>query len=346
MRGIAALVILLAIGACSGAPPPAVSVSQSASTARTSTPTSSTGVNGPVLPLTRVTFSCRLPVYNSTGASAADSFIDFPSRKVTAAAGRGTFYDSTVARWLLVFQNQISPDGRRYAYTEGWGVSSSTPARVHIVDAATDADVRVVPMPDQQPYFVLDYTSAGIDLGIGYEGRGPGVWRMDPASGAVTKVSGDLYPPGEQWIGVVDPRDGQPYRSAMSGTAEANRIDRRSSTGQMTMWFYKPGHAVFWVAFAGDSALLVQSAWTNTADPAIGGTDYWLVTAPNQATELASYTYQQPSSYSDLGTGFFRAIVDERGIWIGGERGLYLVTQSGLLLRLYDAPAYPAGTCS
>ncbi len=346
MRQIVALGVLLAIGACGGSAPPAASVSQSASAPRTSFPASSTRVNAPTLPLTTVAFSCRLPAYRNDGPVAVDSFIDFPSHTVTASSGHGTFYDAAVARWLPIFQNQLSPDGLRYAYTEGWAVSPSSPTRVHIVNAATDADVRVVSMPGQLPYFVLDWTNGGIDLGIGYEGRGPGVWRLDPNSGTVTKVSEDLYPPGAQWIGVVDPSDTEPYRSAMSGMPEANRIDRRDSTGRATTWFYRPGHALFWVAFAGDFSLLVQSGWSNPTDPSIGGTEYWLVTAPNQATELASYTYQQQSQYDTLTNGFFRAVVDDHGIWIGGQSGLYLVSPTGSMLRVYDQSAFPAGPCA
>jgi hypothetical protein len=294
--------------------------------------------------LTTVDFSCRLPAYRR-GGEATSWFIDFPALSVSVTSELGTFYDAAVSRWLPAFQNQVSPDGRRYAYTEGWSASPPSAPRVHVVDAGTGADVRVVTMPDAQPYFVIDFTGTGVDLGIGFEGRGPGVWKLDPTTGVVTKVSDGLYPPSTQWLGVVDPSDPQPYRSAMTGMPGENRIDHRDAAGQTTTWFYRPAHVVRWIAFATNSALLVRSDWSDPANASVGGTEFWLVSAPNEAIELATYTFQETSPYLDLSNGFQTAIADSHGIWVGGEQSLYLVTLQGAVLRVYPKSAYPASGC-
>jgi hypothetical protein len=238
-----------------------------------------------------------------------------------------------------VHREAVSPDGRRYAYTEGWSASPPAPPRLHIADAATRADLSVVTMPDGQPYQVADFTSNGVYLVISFEGTAPGVWRFDPASGALTKVSNGFYPPtGAAWIGVVDPRDPKPQQSAMTGAAQPDRIDRRDDAGQTTTWFYAPGYQVSWVAFSGSPALLV-SAFHQT-DPAASTYDevYWLVDGPGQATRLVFQTSQP----LNLLSGFGSAIADAHGIWIGG---LYLVRRSGAILRVFDGSVYPANGC-
>jgi hypothetical protein len=323
-----ALAVAVVIGACS----PLSEQAPIATPSATISPNSSS-------------LACRLPVYDYVGGATVDSFIDFPSRSVTPSSSHGTFYDPAVSRWLPVSQKQVSPDGLRYASTEGWNVNPPKATRVHVVDAATDGDLRVVSMPDTQPYFVIDFTDVGVYLGIGYEGRGPGIWRLDPNTGAVTKVSDGIYPPDAHWIGVVDPRDPQPYRSPLSGEPVQNRIDHRDSAGQTTPWFYRPGHALWWVAYAGNSALLVQAGSSNPTSASMWSMEYWLVTAPNQARELAAYTSQDSSPYGDLQSGFPSALADKHGIWIGGTQSLHLIARDGSILRAYAGSAYPAGTC-
>lgn len=349
MRGSVALGLLVVLGGCGGV----------ATTAGRSPAPSAAGVSSPisdvaspvrtaesVVPIATVDFSCRLPVYSypAGGGGAADAFIEFPGRSTVAANANGTYYDPAVSRWLPVFQRQVAPDGLRYAFTEGWGLSPTSPARVHVVDAATGNDIRVVPMPDMQPYFVLDFTAAGIDLGIGYEGRAPGVWTLDPATGHITKVSESLYPPDAVWTGAVDPRDPNPARSSESGQPQVNRIDRHDPSGATTTWFYLPGHGLLWAPFAGNGAILVQAYWMNQLDPTQGGVEYWLVTGPNRSTRLAAYRYPESGPIA-LGFGS-TAVSDGHGIWLSGQQGLYLVTPAGSILRVLESPVYPAGACN
>jgi hypothetical protein len=345
MRGKWLAVLILVLAGCSGGD---TNPAGQASNTRIPSPVSaspSPGVWPATLPLTTVDFHCSLPAYARVGTRLTDSFVAFPARAKKPAGIGGYYYDQAVLRWLPVHREAISPDGRRYAYTEGWSATPPAGPRVHIVDAATGANVRVVTMPQAQPYVVVDFTNSAVYLMIRYESTPPGVWKVDLGTGAVTKVSNGFYvPAGPAWIGVVDSRDPHPFQSQFNGEVGTNRIDRRDATGHLATWFYRPGHALTWVAFIASPALLVGALWQG-ADPRVGGYEYWVVTGPNQATLLTSYSNGQPSAYLDLNNGFGSAIADTHGIWIGGEQSLYLVAPSGGIRRVYDQSAYPANGC-
>ena len=334
----ATLALLLLVTACSS------SVSTHASpSAATPLPTAvASGSTSPAttLPLTTLDFACRLPVYAPV-SGIPDAFVTFPAASVTDAGKGGYYFDAAVNRWLPVPRAAISPDGRRYAFTEGWGASPALKPRVHVVNAATGADIRVMTMPDAQPYAVIDFTASAIYLGIRYEGSAPGVWKLDPATGLVSKVSNSLYTPEDVWIGQVDPRDSAPYLRPFDGGAEPDRIDYHGG-GATTTWLYRPGQALYWVPFAGSPALLVL-ARSGTASS--GGYDLWLLTAPNQATRLATLVDQQTSPYDDIPGAFFNSIADRHGIWIGGQQSIYLVTPAGAIQRVYPSGAQPANGC-
>ena len=312
--------------------------------ASTSTATDSSGQ----LRLTTVDFNCSLPVYSYTGPRLIDATIALPTLTTTPGGEGSYYYDREVSRWLPVSRQAVAPDGRRYAYTEGWAVTPRAAPRVHVVDAATGKDIRVVTMPDANPYAVADFTSTAIYLVVQYEGTGPGVWSLDPATGVVTKVSDGFYhPAGAVWSSVVDPRDPNPTRSAMDGQPQPNRIDRIDGGGGAVTWFDKPGYAVYSIAFAGNKALFVQATIQDNTG-AMYKTEFWLVSAPGKQVRLAAYDgyLQPPSPYRDLSSGFFNAIADGHGIWIGGEHSLYLVKPNGQILRAYGQSAYPANGCA
>jgi hypothetical protein len=259
---------------------------------------------------------------------------------VTLASEGGYYYDRAVSRWVPEPRRAVSPDGRRYAYTDRWPIDSTTAQKVHVVDAATRKELQSAAMPDVAPYQVVDFTSTGVYLHPQYEGIGPGVWRFDLAKGTVTKISEGFYPPtGATWLTVVDPSDPHPQIGALAGDKSPNRIDRRDDAGGVQTWFYAPGYAVSWVAFAGPPAILVAAVRLD----ATGQFEevYWLVDRPNHATRLPFKT----SHLAELAAGFTNAIADDHGIWIGGAYSLYLVRPNGAILRVFDRSAYPANGC-
>jgi hypothetical protein len=278
-------------------------------------------------------------VIGSSGIGLDHAFIDFPSRQLSPANNQGAniYYDAVVDRWLASPPNTWSPDGRRYAITDN--SPAAPPTRVHIGDAATGADLRVFTMPDTQSYGVLEFTTKGVELGVA---AGPGVWRLDPTSGHVNKVSDGFYAPEDEWIGAWDPRDvvpspvsGYPFRNP------ADRMDHRDANGTLTTWFYLPGKVLSWMPFVGSTALLIEV----TTD---AGVEYWLVSGPNRSTRLAAYSESSnqtlPFTDMDLG-GFYRAVADAHGIWLGGG-SMYLITVSGAIERVDDQGGFPAGICA
>jgi hypothetical protein len=299
------------------------------------------------LPITAVDFRCALPVFSIVASRLQNAFISFPTLTTTVAGGGGRYFDRAVSRWVPVSRQSVSPDGLQYTYTDGWNVSPPVPPRVHVVDASTGLDIRAFSMPDAQPYAVVDFTSSGIYLVIAYEGTAPGVWRLDPATGAVAKTSDTYYqPPGAGWMSVINPADPNPVRSALDGQPQPDRIDRRDSAGRTVTWFYKPGYAVLAVGFAGTPALLIQANYQDVSKQAYRS-EFWLVTAPGKSVKLFAYdgNGQAPSPYGDLSSGFYNAIADQHGIWIGSDHSLYLVKRSGQILRVYGESVYPAGVC-
>jgi len=299
-----------------------------------------------VLPLTTLDFSCTLPVYGhaelNTGA-----FISFPAATLSPTNESGYYYDRAVSRWVPVNREAVSPDGRRYAYTDGWTLNPPTAPTLHVIDAATRNELRVATMPDAQPYQVIDFTSTGIYLVISFEGTAPGVWRFDPATGTTAKVSDGYYQPaGAGWIRLIDPSDPDPATSAMTGQPQPDRIDRRDVAGANVTWFYKPGFAVFGVGFVGTPAVLVE-ADRQDLSPTMYTSELWLVTAPGKQVRLAAYSGngQAPTTNTDLSSGIFSAIADQRGIWIGGGHSVYLVKPNGAILRVYGESGYPANGC-
>jgi hypothetical protein len=288
-------------------------------------------------PIGGIDFTCVLPVYGYGGLSTG-AFISFPSGSMTAATEGGHYYDRAISRWVPVYRQAVSPDGRRYAYTEGWSADPPLKPKVYVIDAASGSVVRTAAMPDAQPYQIADYTTSGVYLVISFEGTAPGVRLMDPATGAVTKTSSGYYTPaGAAWIGVVDPRDPHPYVSPFSGQMAPDRIDRRDDVGRTTMWFYAPGYGLMWVGFAGSPALLVYGYRQDTS---AGPTQeaYWLVDAPGHAIRVTT----PGSSFS---SGFGGAIADSHGIWMNGPDSLYLVRRDGSVVRAFDGSVYPANGC-
>jgi hypothetical protein len=300
-----------------------------------------------VLSTSQVDFSCRLPVLDFNTPGVSDAFIDFPAGSLVSAGTGGFYYDWVVSRWLPVTRYSVSPDGRRYAIAKNWasGPPSPSPSRVYVVDAATGAELRMAVMPDLREYGVVDFTASGVTIVAFGDPPQPGVWRLDPDTGALTKTSDGYYQrPAGEWIGVVDPRDPNHQFSHATGSPVAmpDRIDRRDDSGTTTTWIYKPGYWLYWFAFTGSPLLLVQATRVNIAT----GTedyDFLLVTGPDRVTRLAGYSGHQLSPYRDL--AFTSGLADGHGIWMSGSDSLYLIKSTGAISRVSDHGGVPLNAC-
>jgi hypothetical protein len=267
------------------------------------------------------------------------------------------YYDRAVSRWLPVGRSQVAPDGRHYAYTTGGISLTGGPPRLHVVDAATDAD-RVIDLSplDQPPageprhpdvYAVVDYAADGIYIGNGGDaGPFPPQWRVDPASGIITGAGpvrtrasdlGDTHGPfvddgtGHAWVSVFDSRDPNPALSGLDGSPTANEVVRRNlSTGADEVWFYRPGFNVGLAgAFVGGGLLV----WVEPSE------EFWLVTTPGTSRLIS--TIDGPDH---------EGLADSHGLWLGSSSsvvnpGLYLVARDGTIKRVSDLLGRPANGC-
>lgn len=371
MRLTSSVFALLFLAACghvsagAGRPspsPPSPSVSEVVSPTRTAAPSSP--MSG--LPITALSFSCRLPFVQGRGSGSQAGFVDFPSGAFTpdpTAPPNATYYDRAVSRWLPVARSEVAPDGRHYAYTTGGISLTGGPPRLHVVDAATDAD-RVIDLSplDQPPfdeprhpnvYAVADYAADGIYIGTsGDVGPFPPHWRVDPASGIITDLGKQADPAqrsttqahvvddgtGHGWVSVFDSRDPHPALSAMDGRPKPNEVVRRNlSTGADEVWFYHPGFMVRLIgAFVGGGLLVEDQAATN---PSVVF-EYWLVTTPGTSRLI--------DTRGDL-VGLGEGLADSHGLWLGSYdkayRGLYLFASDGTVKRVSDLPGEPANGC-
>jgi len=299
------------------------------------------------LATTQVEFSCRLPVLDvsSAGAGINDAFIDFPAGTLTPAGTGGWYYDWVVSRWLPVGHYSVSPDGRRYAIAKDWSPGPPSPSQIHVVDAATGADMVVATMPDQREYGVVDFTASGVTVVPIGDPPEAGVWRLEPNTGALTKISdGSYQPPVGEWIGVVDPRDPNHQFGHATGSpvAQPDRIDRRVDSGAVSTWIYKPGYWLYWFAFVGPPLLLVQATRVNAAT---GAEDYefLLVSGPGRVTKLGGYSGHEMPAYRDL--VFTTGLADAHGIWMSGAESLYLIRSNGAIAHVSDHGGVPVNAC-
>src|SRR5260370_19028903 len=150
------VVLAVACGSSVQAPPKSSQIASSAVTApvmASPSTASSSRVTPPSpspMPVSAVTFSCRLPVIAGSNPS-RPAFISFPSATLSydsttptipqpaGQPGPGWFYDLRFQKWLPVSRPAVSPDGTSYVWVS-W-LPDQTPASViHLVNVPTAAD--------------------------------------------------------------------------------------------------------------------------------------------------------------------------------------------------------------
>jgi hypothetical protein len=174
------LTILATLVVVACGPPPAASVSSTMAPSAPTSPSPSTPTFGP----------CQLPVRLSGGPPSQDGWLALPggqfSPDPSANGVRSSYgnvaWDSGIGKWLPTRQSMISPDGSAYI--------PDAPYLNEIVDANTGTiSHEIAPGPGY--FWVAGWTSAGIYL-LGGSGKSPvpGLWHVDPTTGAVTEVPG------------------------------------------------------------------------------------------------------------------------------------------------------------
>jgi hypothetical protein len=304
------------------------------------------------LPLTKVDFSCRLPLsisVSGAGIPTENGFVSFPSGALTIdPAGKGgAYFDRAFSRWLPVARDAVAPDGAHYAYVD---LGDQGIFNVHVVDVRTGTDhiLREKGTGFSFQPFVLDYASEGIYIGQGFERIQPGLWLVTPSTGVIRKVSninglqvgagGGVF-----WSGEFNPADPNPIQVPSSAGTLADQIDRVDiRSGSQVAWLYRPGKGVTVVGLDihGRPLIAVYSAQAQVppkTDP-IDHSASELLIALDSKTQRTIYKGQLVESLSG-------AISDSHGVWFGSPQGIYLYSDARGLQKVSDQLGSPANGC-
>jgi len=235
-------------------------------------------------------------------------------------------YDATVQRWLPVSRNLVRSDGLAYAYAEAYRVN-------HKDQLESRTHIRVVSLPSGAdriiysggPYEVLAWEPEGLYLVAltYYAGEGSaGLWRLDPNTGALTRLYDNLY-----------------FAAVGGGTGWV--LNAGISPSTLSSVDLATGITQEWVN-TGDQGMITFMGADKSGHPFVnirrfGGlpSQLMLYSAPRQATSVGSF----PTWYSTSAT-------DAHGTWFGGQDGTYLYSaELGLRKVSNVGQGFAAGPC-
>jgi hypothetical protein len=315
------------------------------------------------LPVTRVDFSCRLPVVTQnpdTLPAVQGAFITFPAGQLSndpngamvvgqngfattvppiLFGGGGGFYDRAVRRWVPASPAGTLADGSAYAY-----VSYDGAFVARVVNVAS-GHVRSFGLGSLDRPEVVDFASSGIFLyspsALG--GPGEGVWLVNPTTGSVTQVAAVnrvwTVRDGKAWVARLDPRDKTVWAPTELAPADS-LVQVDLATGAETQWFYRAGAYPWMVGFVSGRPLIAVNS-------ASGQLEIRLIDQPGSEGKLLY-------SGSLVFDGYFQNYQgDGDRIWLGGEGGIYLYRPDRGIQRVfaYDARSgsgrdiHPGGIC-
>ncbi|OLC25897.1 MAG: hypothetical protein AUJ02_09970 [Chloroflexi bacterium 13_1_40CM_3_65_12] len=293
---------------------------------------------------------CKLPVFTNTKSTTQGGFLnvrdgtvsldpnggfvagDLLSHSVATPVLQGqvpAYYDRAAGRWVPTGVGAMSPDGRRYAYMD---YRRPFDFQLHAVDVATGHD-RLVAIPNGS-WSVVGFTSDGVYVHQSYEGIGPGLWLVNPDTGAMRQLFSDaavdIVSGQVAWLEMRDNTDPLPEPPGIGGANNEIR-GRDLKTGVTTRWFYRSG-----------SGVRVQAAANGTI--IVGGYDgagtyLWALSAPGQAAPITV-----PGS-EDAVPWMGGLVADSNGWWLGSLDGVYLWTSRTGAILVSESLAAPAGTC-
>jgi len=243
----------------------------------------------------------------------------------------GLTFDAPFSRWVPASPEVISSDGSEYAWTD----RNVGPYRLHVTRVADGTDrTYAVDKPLDSDHFgsipvPLAITKDGVFLTYGWEGDW-GVWRLDLASGSLTKLTGlpsPSYGAGAIWL---EPTRG-PNRVGMYSDGDTlARLDLKS--GAVQDWFHRDNVLVRHLGFDLDGNPWVHAM---TFDPIAGPQTFEIlrVRGPGQADLILS------------GQHVTRVVADPHGTWFGNETGVYLYTGGRLQRVSSESVGYVVGPC-
>jgi hypothetical protein len=232
-------------------------------------------------------------------------------------------YDAQLGRWVPVSLQQLTPDGKQYAYAE-WvmpagpvqGPTPPSEIRIHVVDVASAIDHSVY-TTNKLLLSVVAYELEGIFVtNQCWEGCGNvgGLWLLDPSTGQLkTMLAGSADHTLWRWMA-----DGFVWGVGPEGpdTIATTVLRLDLSTGAVTQWF-TPSKYVDVVAVDAHGFPLVE-----TQDPYSGAVELWDATSSSAGTRIFA---------SSTAVHFGAAISGRCGTWIGSTNGLYELASAGSL---------------
>ena len=260
--------------------------------------------------------TCKLPVVTANDAGwvafPGGSYQADPKANVslshTTSFPWGKSYDKAVERWLPVPRDQISPDGKHFAYADLAPVDNSP---VHVADSSTGAAKAFNPgtPPPDSSWVAVDYETEGVYLAAqpnGPAGLG-GLWLLDPSNGNVRQIdnshSWQYISGGGAW-GTADALTGH-------GPGPGSRLVRMDlKTGAIASW-YKRTDIEFTVAGADGAGHPILTVWKYQTPQLL------LITGANSATILMT----APGSAVPSVSNYIHPVTDAHGIWFGDAGG-------------------------
>jgi hypothetical protein len=298
---------------------PSLSATASAATTDTATPVTTTAA-----PAAPAVMTCKLPAVTNNDAGwvtfPGGSYQPDPNANTSLPHSSGLplskSYAKAVERWVPVTRDQISPDGKHYAYADLPAVTNSP---VHVIDLPSGVNHAFSPgtPPPDSSWLAVDYETEGVYLEVQPNGpAGPsGLWLLDPSNGSVRAIdtthAWQYISGGGAW-GTSDALTGH-------GPGPGSRLLRMDlKTGAIVSW-YKRTDIEFTVAGAdggGHPILEVSKAFAP---------QLLLITAANSATILQV----APGSGVPSLSNYIHPVTDSHGIWFGDTAGsLSLYTPS------------------
>ena len=298
------------------------------------------------LPLSRVSFSCRLPIWIPSPADgqvhpAKNAFLAFPSRAMTIdpTGNDGRYFDRAFSRWLPVGRQAVSPDGTHYAVVIP--DFEKVQSVIHIVDVASGKDQAfpVGSVADFGPRAnVFDYAAEGIYLVQAFEGPIPGMWLFEPPTSSLHLMTNVLVQASAGgsifWFGALNPADPNPVRNRMR--VESDQIWRLDlKAGRQIIWLDRPatGLTVIGIDARGRPLTRAVHDAIHDLDPTAE-----LLLSLDDATQRSVYK-------GPIAARLSGGITDDHGVWFGSPQGIYLYSDAGGLQKVSDQPGYPANGC-
>ena len=263
---------------------------------------------------------CRLPVAIS-GSPPQIGWLDLPAGRfssdatATAATSKDGYvaWDSSLGKWLPTEPVMISPDGSRY-------IPEDAPNQ--IANARTGATVASFPAGNYNR--VIGWTAAGIYLTHIGQGFLPGLWRIDPSSGAVT----NLTPTSQVIWEIVDKDSAWGFEWSPTNMRIIDRLDL--STGAIRHLYDEPTVNEFpdATAFVETGVLvLVGGAGSSATD---------LAFVLDQAGSISPVAV--PAQLSSRGNTVIDTLQDGQAALFSGQFGVAAYDSNHGLQMLFESP--------